>query len=77
MATDHVVIEGNFDNLENYKQSLKIWFNPVPAARLVRLPATQVTYDQILATTNASPDAIILDATDTVITPGYQNAIPR
>lgn len=67
---------GVFGLIANKKQSLKIWFNPVPAARLVRLPATQVTYDQILATTNAPPDAIILDATDTVITPGYQNAIP-
>lgn len=76
VPTTVVQVDGDFGLLENYKQSLKIWFNPVPAARLVRLPATQVTYDQILATTNAPADAIILDATDTVITPGYQNAIP-
>ena len=78
IPTTIVTLSGAPPGLANYKQSLKIWFNPVPAAKLVRLPATEVTYAQILATANIQNPAevVILDSTDAVITESNPLAIP-
>lgn len=77
IPTTWVTVAGGNPLINDEVKSLKLWYGAVAGARLVKIPPSEVSFDQIVAAAGVTGDqVVILDSLGHVITAGNTTAVP-